>query len=113
MTTLPPIPTLPPPLTPQDIASPLLVATAAPYNSVSKTPYQISKSPYVWFNRCLLYLSILFALLTIIATFVKKLQKYRKHFQNWAIGLLIVYVFLVIMDYNEYNQLSGSQILFF
>ena len=106
-------PTAPPALTPQEVAGPIIVATSAPYGFIPLTPAQIANSPYVWFNRCLLYLSIIFAILTIISSFIKKLQKYKRYFQNLAIGFLIIYVALVILDYNEYNQLTGSQILFF
>jgi len=117
MTTIAPIPSQVPALTPETVMETLgpimvpMVSSSGSGNILS--PSTIANSPYVYFNRCLLYLSIIFAILAIIGSFYKGLMPYHQTFKNWAIGLLLIYIALVVFDYDEYNQLSGSQILFF
>ena len=111
-----PMPSQVPALTPSVIAAtlgPIMVPMVSGYTNRPSNPNMIANSPYVVFNRCLLYLSIIFAIGAIVSSFYKGIYHYHQTFKNWAIGLLLVYIALVIFDYNEYNQLSGSQILFF
>jgi len=118
MSTIAPIPSQVPALTPQTVATtlgpimvPMVFGQGQGHGSMS--PAMIANSSYVYFNRCLLYLSIIFAILAIVSSFYKKLEPYHQTFKNWAVGLLLVYIALIIFNYNEYNQLTGSQILFF
>ena len=117
--TIAPAPVQPAPLTPEINSSETLSQTLGPLMvpMVSKNKYknsfEIANSSYVFFNRCILYLSIIFAVLYIASLSIKSLMVYHNTFKNWAVGLLLLYIFLVIINFDDYNQMSGSQILFF
>ena len=64
-------------------------------------PNVIANSPYVWFNRVLLYLAVIFAIISIISMFSKKIYHLHRLFKNLSIFLFLVYILLVIIDYDQ------------
>lgn len=119
MTTIVPAPLTVAPLTPELVSQtlgPMMVpmVTMSPQSYGNNlSPEKIANSNYVFFNRCILYLSIIFAILAIISAYNKQMMQYHQTFKNWAIGLLLLYIALVIFNYSDYDKLTGSQILFF